>query len=94
MTRQRGECIVLFGHHPPHDALYAATETLQDSASDDTWTGQHLSEEQLQQTVSKLGEVVDQIGGMVSNSLDSAGTFAHFFIRSLSCSSTPPERLV
>ena len=77
VTRQRGECIVLFGRHPPHDALYAATGTLE-SASDDTWTGQHLSEEQLKQTVNRLNGVVDQIGGRVSNSLN-GGAFAHLF---------------
>ena len=94
MTRQRGECIVLFGRHPPRGALYAATTTLEESASDDTWTGQHLSEEQLKQTVSRLSEIVEQIGGMVSNSLDGAGPFAHFLSRLLNCSSTPPGRLV
>jgi hypothetical protein len=68
VTRQRGECIVLFGRHPPHDALYAATGTLEESASDDTWTGEHLSEEQLKQVISRLNKAVDQIGGKVSNS--------------------------
>ena len=77
VTRQRGECIVLFGHHPPPSVLYTATGTLEESASDNTWTGQHLSEAELKEIVSRLSDVVDQIGGKVSNSLD-GGPFAHF----------------
>jgi len=79
VTRRRGECIVLFGRHPPHDALYAAAGTLEESATDDAWTGQRLSEEQLKQTTSRLSEIVDQIGGTVSDSLSEGGPSAHFF---------------
>ena len=68
VTRRRGECLVRFGLHPPHELLYASSGLLAEPSVEGSngWTGERLTEERLKTAVSLLANLMDGIGAKVT----------------------------
>ncbi|KLO14595.1 GTP-binding protein 1 [Schizopora paradoxa] len=64
LTRNRGECLVRLGAHPPHPALFSGE--LNGATESDEWIGVHRTKDEMETLCARITRATEEVGGKVA----------------------------